>query len=102
MNEQFFAKRMAELRIAKGVYARDMSLSIGQSESYINKIENGKSYPAMQTFFYICEYLGITPLEFFSDDVKNPVAMNEAIELLGKLDAEQFDNVIKIIKGLTK
>lgn len=27
----------------KGVSARDMSLSIGQSESYINKIVNGKA-----------------------------------------------------------
>ena len=35
-----FSKRLAELRQEKGVSARDMSLSLGQSESYINKIEN--------------------------------------------------------------
>ena len=35
-----FPKRLAELRQEKGVSARDMSLSLGQSESYINKIEN--------------------------------------------------------------
>ena len=37
---EFFYKRLAELRLQKGVSARDMSLSLGQSESYINKIEN--------------------------------------------------------------
>ena len=36
---EFFHKRLAELRTQKGVSARDMSLSLGQSESYINKIE---------------------------------------------------------------
>ena len=51
--EEFFRQRLTQLRIQKGVSARDMSLSIGQSESYINKIENGKSFPSMQIFFYI-------------------------------------------------
>ena len=64
--------RIAELRLQKGVSARDMSLSLGQSVSYINKIENGKSLPSMMGFFYICEYLGITPKEFFDTDNVNP------------------------------
>ena len=44
-----FSKRLAELRQEKGVSARDMSLSLGQSESYINKIENNY---AMLDFAY--------------------------------------------------
>ena len=36
---EWFYRRIAELRTQKGVSARDMSLSLGQSESYINKIE---------------------------------------------------------------
>lgn len=39
MMEEFFGQRLAQLRITKGVSARDMSLSLGQSPSYINKIE---------------------------------------------------------------
>ena len=46
-----------------GVSARDMSLSLGQSESYINKIENKRTLPSMTSFFYICDYLNITPQE---------------------------------------
>ena len=37
---EWFPQRVMELRMQKGVSARDMSLSLGQSESYINKIEN--------------------------------------------------------------
>ena len=40
MDEKDFAIRLARLREKKGVSARDMSLSLGQCESYINKIEN--------------------------------------------------------------
>ena len=42
MNEEYFRWRLAELRGQAGISARDLSLSLGQSESYINKIENGK------------------------------------------------------------
>lgn len=102
MYEDFFIERLTELRMHKGVSARDMSLSLGQSESYINKIENGKSFPSMQIFFYICDYLNVTPKEFFEDNISNPVAMTEAITHLEKLDQEQFNNILNIIKSLTK
>lgn len=102
LNEENFGKRLAELRIQANVSARDMSLSIGQSESYINKIENGKSFPSMQTFFYICDYLKMSPQDFFNDEISNPNAMSEAIHHLEKLDDEQFKNILNIIKGLSK
>ena len=43
-----------------------MSLSLGQSESYINNIENKRALPSMQMFLYICEFLEVEPSEFFN------------------------------------
>ena len=63
----------------KGVSARDMSLSLGQANNYINNIENKKSLPAMQSFFYICEYLGVTPKEFFDEENLYPETLQEFI-----------------------
>lgn len=62
MYEDFVPERITQLRTKKGVSVRDMSLLLGQANNYINNIENKKSLPAI---FYICEYLGITPKEFF-------------------------------------
>lgn len=56
MKDEDFAKRLTELRIAKDVSARKMSLSLGQSPSYINNIEKNRSLPSMENFFHICEY----------------------------------------------
>lgn len=72
MEREDFCKRLTQLRMNKGVSARDMSLSIGQSPNYINGIENGENYPSMATFFYICDYFGITPRDFFDIDADNP------------------------------
>lgn len=66
MLEQEFSERLTKLRLKKGVSARDMSLTLGQSESYINRIESQKMLPSMSVFFYICDYFGITPEEFFA------------------------------------
>ncbi len=68
MTEKDFSLRLAKLREEKGVSARDMSLSMGQNPGYINNIESGKSMPSLSGIFYICEYLGITPKDFFDID----------------------------------
>ena len=71
MYEDFTQERISQLRIQHGSTARDMSLSLGQNDTYINKIENKKALPSLQGLFYICEYLGITPQEFFDADHLN-------------------------------
>jgi len=105
MYEDLIAKRLAYLRTAKGVSAREMSLDIGQNGSYINRIENGKSMPSMQGFLYICEYLGVTPSEFFaSDSSMNSEALIIAKELEGltKDELVLVKNMISSLKDLNK
>lgn len=102
MYEDLFHERLSRLRAQKGVSARDMSLSLGQSESYINKIENKKSLPSMTGFFYICEYLDIHPKDFFDDGVSSPIKLNELIGELKKLNDGQLEHLLAIIKDLKK
>jgi len=54
---KWFAERLTELRMGKDVSARVMSLSLGQSESYINKIENRRTLPHGRLFSKIYKYL---------------------------------------------
>ena len=102
MYEKEFVKRLIELRMQKGVSARDMSLSIGQSESYINKIENGVSLPSLSVFFYICEYFGITPEEFFDKNNKCPDKLKAINDTLKGLNAEQLEHLHFIAKDITR
>ena len=100
MYEEFFSVRLAELRMQKGVSARDMSLSIGQSENYINKIENRKSLPSMHAFFFICEYLGVTPAQFFDKDNQNPALLNDALSEIRKLDEASLAHIMGLAKEI--
>ena len=79
-----------------------MSLSIGQNPGYIHNIENGKALPSMSVFFFICDYLGISPSEFFDIDNSNPGKLKPIIEKMKKLDDEQLDGIAAIVNGMTK
>lgn len=95
-----FVKRLIQLRQNKNVSARNMSLSIGQSPNYIFSIESGKTMPSMSAFLSICDYLGITPSEFFDTHNAQPERLREAIKNLQKLDNERFNNITAVIANL--
>jgi len=97
---QWFPERLAQLRMEKGVSARDMSLSLGQSESYINKIENRRTMPSMAGFFFICEYLAITPEEFFDIKTSSPVMTQKLCEAAGKLSPQQAEHILQVMQDL--
>jgi transcriptional regulator with XRE-family HTH domain len=102
MDEKDFSLRLAQLREKKGVSARDMSLSIGQNPGYINNIESGKSMPSLSGIFYICEYLGISPSDFFDMDNPNPTKVLEVIHDLKRLNDKQLAAVSMIVKEIIR
>lgn len=100
MLEDFFYERLTKLRMTKGVSQREMSLAMGQSEGYMTKIESRVSLPSMTVFFYICEYFGISPHEFFDDEVENPVLLKQAIDGLKTLSDDDLALILGNIKRL--
>ena len=98
----FLPKRVAQLRMAKGISARDLSLTIGQAAGYINSIENKNSMPSMHGLFYICEYFKISPKDFFDADSAVPEKLNELITDLKTLTPDQIENISRIVKDLKK
>jgi len=102
MYEEEFPTRLAKLRTKKGVSSREMSLSIGQNTGYISNIECGKALPSMSVFFFMCEYLQISPSDFFDVENENPEKLRQLIMDLKKLDDEQLDLITAMVKNLIK
>lgn len=97
---EWFPDRLVQLRLQKGVSARDMSLSLGQCESYINKIENRKALPSMAGFILICDYLGIAPGDFFSPQLIDPGTINQLAATLNRLKPHQAEHLLQVAKDL--
>lgn len=102
MYEKEFSQRLMQLRTKRGISARDMSLSIGQNPGYINTIENGKSFPTMANFFYICEFLHVTPQEFFDTASESPEKLHSLMQQIKCLDERLIDSITTIVNELTK
>lgn len=98
--EAFVSERIASLRTQKNISARDMSLSLGQADNYINAIENRKSLPSMSLFLYICEYFGITPKEFFDDNLIYPARLNELVAEASRLDEQALIHLLGVMKEM--
>lgn len=93
MHEKNFSQRLSELRLEKGVSAREMSLALGQNSGYINHIENQQTFPSLPVFFNICEYLNISPEQFFSTDTTYTPLMASIIRNLEQLNEEQLNSI---------
>ncbi len=99
--ENFFPERLAKLRVKAGLSARDMSLSMGQSPGYINKIESKQNLPSMAGFFYICEELKITPKEFFDDGVDDPERIKRILLKLNMLPEKKLKAIEIMLEALS-
>ena len=102
MNMEFVRNRIAFLRTAKNISARELSLRLGQSVGYINHIEIGTSNPSVEMLFYICEELGVTMSEFFDEGNEHPLLVDEIIRLSKNLDKSSLESVISVMKNLNK
>lgn len=98
--EEYIGNRLKQLRGQKHVAARRMSTELGQNNTYINRIERHKAFPSQQGFLYICEYLGVSPSEFWATDNENPIEMRELIENMKKLNEQQRFSISAIVKDL--
>lgn len=97
----FICERISKLRYERGISARDMSLSLGQNQNYINNIENKKTLPSVPMFLYICDYLHISPAEFFSEE-DCPVICNDILNTIKELSYEQQLLILNIAKEFKK
>lgn len=100
MDEQFIRDRITHLRMQKNVSEYKMSLDLGHSKSYIQSIASGRALPSMSEFLYICDYLDVSPKDFFDPELKDPVLLEQAISSMKELSNPDLRLLISIIDRL--
>lgn len=90
------------MRLEKGVSAREMSLALGQSESYINRIENNQMLLSLTVFFYICDYFHISPKDFFNDDPEVDLEYIELARNLKQLPSKEREHISLLVMDILK
>lgn len=94
IDAKYIAERITALRIQKNVSEYKMSLDMGHSPSYIQSISSGRALPSWGEFLYMCEYFGITPAEFFTEENRNPILLNRLMDAARTLSDEEVELLI--------
>lgn len=100
MNDKFIRDRISILRTKKGISEYKMSLDLGHSKSYVQSISAGRALPSLSEFLYICEYLGVTPKEFFDEETNNPQLVRELYNISLSLEKEDLEVLLSMAKRL--
>ena len=100
MDLQYIRHRITALRIKKNVSEYRMSTDMGHSKSYMQGISSGRSVPSLGEFLYMCEYLGVTPREFFDDGIRAPQAVHTLYELTCDMSERDVKFLIETAKRL--
>ncbi|MBR2950556.1 MAG: helix-turn-helix transcriptional regulator [Lachnospiraceae bacterium] len=93
----FLRERITQLRLEKNISEYHLSYSIGKCKTYIQAITSGKSLPAMEPFFDICEYFELTPAEFFQDTQKDSAQLRRIIHKARKLSDKDLELLEQIL-----
>lgn len=102
MDTEFIRNRITQLRLNKGISEYQMSYDLGHSRGYIYNISSGKSLPHMKEFLEICEYLEISPKDFFNNDTGHPDLISRAVEGMQKLSEPDILLILQLICRMQK
>lgn len=100
MTEEYIRNRVTELRIKKGISEYKMSMDMGHSRSYIQSISSGRALPSLSEFLYICDYLEISPRDFFDEDIKEPLLVRQLYNLAKQLSDKDLLALISVADRL--
>lgn len=100
--ENFIRTRITQLRIKRDISEYKMSLDLGHSKSYIQSISSGRALPSMTEFIAICEYLDITPKDFFDDTVDDPFLQENIISELKGMNEKDRQLLLELMHRFNK
>ena len=99
MDLKILVQRISYFRMRRNLSARELSLRIGKSETYINQIESGNFTVSLPVLFSIIEALEISCAEFFSDNYATYQEDKEILALLRALPLERKKSFLDLMRN---
>lgn len=96
----YIRKRITQLRLSENISERALSFDIGKGSSYIRQVTNGTIKPSLIPLLQLCERFSLEPREFFDSDIQNPTLLHEAYNALKKLNQNQLEIIIALLKQI--
>lgn len=99
MDKDYLVERIGYFRNKSNLSARELSLRVGKSPTYINQVESKNFTLSIPMLFNIIEALEISCEEFFSDDYMNYKQDKQILSLLKNLSVDRKKAFIDLMKN---
>ncbi len=99
LDKEIIGKKIRQLRIEHGFSQEELSEKIDISPRHMCTIENGNSFPSIETFIKIAQILEIDINEFFNLSKINDDKLRNEIYTLVQISSVKELNLIKDIIG---
>lgn len=99
------AKKGYEVTVFEALHTAGGVLVYGIPEFRLPKAIVAKEVDTLKKLggiFYICEYLGVTPSEFFDMESSNPSKLDAIIADMKKLNDKQLDTIAALVKDFIR
>ena len=99
MNLDELTLRIGYFRNLKNLSARELSLRLGKSPTYINQIESRNFNLSLPALFDIIDVLEISWAEFFADNYADYKQDKEIMDILNKLPSDRKASFIDLMRN---
>lgn len=99
MDMNTLLQRIGYFRNKKNLSARELSLRIGKSDTYINQVENKNFRISLPVLFEIIDALEVSCAEFFSDNYKSFQQDKEILDVLRSLSPGRKNSFLDLMKN---
>ncbi len=101
MEENFIGNRLAAILATKNMSERQLGEKLEYSNSYINKVINGRVVPPIRKLQCICDALDITLAHFFGS-IDLTFVQQRILEEMEELTEEDVQLILNIILYMKK
>jgi len=91
-------KKIREIRNKSGLTQEQFCEKIGIEPPSLSNIENGKSYPSMQTVLNIMYEFKVAPQDFFDNEYYQSNLEEKIIDIIKKLPSKNKQIIYRVIE----
>ncbi|MCI9532180.1 MAG: helix-turn-helix transcriptional regulator [Lachnospiraceae bacterium] len=94
------AKRITQLRSAKGYSVNKLATLSGISQSYLRDVELENKNPTVEIVSILCDTLGITLADFFDDQTEGRLSSDPLFAKIYQLSPKQRTKLLDFLDSL--
>jgi transcriptional regulator with XRE-family HTH domain len=101
--QALFGSRIRSIREAANLSRESAAERAGTGANYLGEVERGEKFPTLEMIERIATALDVSPsalFEYEAEEIDNHLLMSKIQGLLSRLDTDQLQEALRVLKAL--